>query len=254
MWHWDETLKVKKIGRWLGVAESVGPVMTFWILPISCIPIPRSSVILIPPNEFTNKTIQSLMTAYTDTVQNKIGNHTKYVVPAASKFEHTPLLQPDIVPDKWEGDATMLPFEPTSEESAMEQLDEYIGSQIPLTTKQGPALVKVISRKRHSDGSLIGSRHDQPQLDSRIYNVKFPDGHYEQYSANVLHESLSTNLDDQGYDKGHIKEICGYRFDNTLPQDKAYIYSKNGNKTPVFTTKVVISKSVGKMKVLLGFP
>ena len=58
------------------------------------------------------------------------------------------------------------------------------------------------------------------------------------YSANVLHESLVSQLDDQGYDTGHIKEICGYRFDShMLPKDKAYVYSKNGNKLPVITTK-----------------
>ena len=42
----------------------------------------------------------------------------------------------------------MIPYEPTSEESAMEQLDEFIGSQIPLETKNGPMLVNVVSRNR----------------------------------------------------------------------------------------------------------
>ena len=238
VWHWDETLKVKKLGRWLGVAETVGPVMTFWILPVSCTPIPRSSVILVQPHELQDKSIQSLLTTFTDTVNIKIGDNTKYVIPTTSSSSQISLNPPEIVNDKWDGDSSMLPFEPTSEESAMEQLDEFIGSQIPFETKNGPALVKVISRKRHSDGSLIGSRHNEPKLDSRIYSVQFPDGHFEEYSANVLHESLSSQLDDQGYDTGHIKEICGYRFDShMLSKANAYVYSKNGNKSPVITTK-----------------
>jgi len=132
----------------------------------------------------------------------------------------------------------MLPFEPSSEENAMEQLDEFIGTQITLETKNGPALIKVISRKRSSDGTLIGQKNPEPQLDSRLYNVKFPDGHFEQYSANVLHESLTSKLDDQGYDIGHIKELCGYRFSSKMiPRNKSFITSFNNNKTPIVTTK-----------------
>ena len=120
----------------------------------------------------------------------------------------------------------------------MEQLDEYIGSQIPLETKQGPALVKIISRKRHSNSTLIGTKNTDPKIDSRIYNVELSDGHYEQNSVNILHESLLSQLDNQGYDTGHIKELCGYRFDSTMiSKDKAFITSHNGNKTLIITTK-----------------
>ena len=237
VWHWDETLKVKTVGKWLGVAETVGPVMTFWILPISCIPIPRSTVISIQPHELIDAHVKKLLTEYTNTVKIKIGDHTKFMVPG-KLLQHPTSLTPDMpVSDNWDGDISMLPYEPSSEENAMEQLDEFIGTQIPLNTKNGPAFVKVISRKRSSDGTLIGTKHDEPKLDSRLYNVKFPDGHFEQYSANVLFESLSSKLDDQGYDLGHIKELCGYRFSSKMiPKHKAYITSSNGNKTPVITT------------------
>ena len=90
--------------------------------------------------------------------------------------------------DNWEGDITMLPYEPSSEENSMEQLDEFIGTQIALDTKTFPAVIKVISRKRSSDGTLFGHKHTEPQLESRLYNVKFTERHFEQYSANVLHE------------------------------------------------------------------
>ena len=153
--------------------------MTFWILPVLCIPIPRSSVILIQPNELKDTAIQSLLNTSTETVNIKIGNHTKYVIPSDPSSDQISLARLEIVADKWDDDVLMLHFEPTSEESAMEQLDEYIGSQVPLETKKGPALVKVSTCTRHSDGSLIGSRHDEPKLDSRIYSVKFQDGHFE---------------------------------------------------------------------------
>ena len=43
--------------------------------------------------------------------------------------------------DKWDGDKSMIPYLPTLEENAMDQLDEFKGAHIPLQTKRGPALV-----------------------------------------------------------------------------------------------------------------
>ena len=71
----------------------------------------------------------------------------------------------------WEGDINSLPFEPTSEESKIEELDEYIDDQIPLHSKDGPVLVCIMSRKRDDSGALIGTRNDITILDTRAYNV-----------------------------------------------------------------------------------
>jgi len=237
MQAFTSSLKVKTFGKWIGVAKTVGPVMTFWILPILCVPIPISTIILIQPHEF-NDSVKKLLLEYTATVNNKIGDNTKYIVPANSLQQST-LLDSDLpISDKWDGDESILPYEPSSEENAMEQLDEFIGTQIPIGTKYGPALVKVISRKQFSDDTLVVTKHDEPKLDYRLYNVKFLDGQFEQYFANVLHESLSSRLDDQVYDTRHINEICDYRFDSKMiPKDKAFIISLNGNRAPIVTIK-----------------
>ena len=156
-----------------------------------------------------------------------------------SSLHHPTLLTSDLpISDNWEGDITILPYESSSEESTMELLDKFIGTQIPLETKKGPVLAKFISKKRSSDGTLVGCENREPMFDSRQYNVKFPGGHFEQYSANVLHESLSTRLDDQGYNLGHIKELCGYLLSSKMtPSHKLFATSSNENKTYIATTK-----------------
>ena len=63
----------------------------------------------------------------------------------------------------------------------MEQLDAYIGTQILLSTKTEPELVKVTSRKRDSSGHLIGTKYTKPTLDYHIYIFQFPNSHFEQY-------------------------------------------------------------------------
>ena len=107
--------------------------MTFWILPISCIPIPQSTVILIQPHGLNAIHVTKLLTEYTKTVNLKIGNHTKFMVP--DKLHHpTSLNSNNPFSDNWEGDIRILPYEPSSEENAMEQLDEFIDTQITLDT------------------------------------------------------------------------------------------------------------------------
>ena len=61
-------------------------------------------------------------------------------------------------PDVWDGDPNSLPYDTTSEEAAIEQLDKCIGTQILLSTKTEPELSKVTSRKRDATGHLIGTK------------------------------------------------------------------------------------------------
>ena len=92
--------------------------MTFWILPISCIPIPRSTVILIQPHELNDIHVNKLLTEYTPTVNTKIGILTKFMVTDTSLLNPT-LLAPDLpISDKWEEDISMKPYKPSSEENA----------------------------------------------------------------------------------------------------------------------------------------
>ena len=90
--------------------------------------------------------------------------------------------------DRWGGYIDSLPHEPIIEELTMKQMDEFIGTQIPLPTKKGPAFIKTVSRTRDSSGALIGTNHEEPTLDSHLYNIKFPDGHYKHHVAIILAE------------------------------------------------------------------
>ena len=121
----------------------------------------------------------------------------------------------------------------------MEQLDECISSQIPVSTNSGIELVKIIGRKRDHRSKLVGTNHEIIALDSRIYTVKYSDGYFEQYSENILAVSLSSNTYINGHDVGRIDEICEYRIDSTLavPRDNGYYISSNGNKVLKITTK-----------------
>ena len=240
---------MKQLGRWLGVAENVGPIMTFWILNAKGSPIPRSTVIALSSMEMDLKHIQDRMSAFNTNIHLKLSSK-KRVVPDRNSDPNDVLLidvqqvsrslqRTYTTRDLWEGDVQSIPYEPSCEESAMEELDEHIGQRIPLKKSDGPVVVKVVSRYRDAGGNLVGKSNPQPQLDTRIYNVEFPDGHYERYSSNVLTEALSEAIDPDGYETSYIKEICGYQRDEreAIPRNKGHMYNKFGRAIPKITTK-----------------
>ena len=72
VWHWDEVQKVKQLGRWLDVADNVGPIMTFWILTSKCTVIPRSTVISLLPSEMDSRLIRERMNDFNNNIQSKL--------------------------------------------------------------------------------------------------------------------------------------------------------------------------------------
>jgi hypothetical protein len=93
--------------------------------------------------------------------------------------------------------------------------DEFTGAQIFLPHGDRAEITKVIGRKRNRDGNLIGHRHINPIIDSRIYIVEFPDGSIKDISFNILAEHLFSQVDDEGKQHRLFCDNC------RPPQDKA---------------------------------
>ena len=48
------------------------------------------------------------------------------------------------------------------------------------------------------DDNPLGMRHSNPVLDTRDYQVEFPDGSTATYAANAIAENLYSQVDDEG--------------------------------------------------------
>jgi hypothetical protein len=98
-------------------------------------------------------------------------------------------------------------------------------------------LARVVRRKRDANGLPIGLRHDNPILDSRQYEVEFPDGSTEIVAANLIAENLFSQIDEEGNSFAILKEITDHRSnDSALSIDNGYTTSKNGTKRHKITT------------------
>ena len=67
-----------------------------------------------------------------------------------------------------------------------EAYDENLKKLIKLNNNGEEVLGKVVSRKRNSDGKLIGKHNIDPKLDSRIYWLEMQDGGMAEVTTNFI--------------------------------------------------------------------
>ena len=119
------------------------------------------------------------------------------------------------------------------------EFDVSVGAQLVLPSKDGErqVLTKVISRKRDADGKVVGKSNSNPILDTRIYQVEFPDGAVAEYSANIIAENILSQVDSDGYTHSFLSGILGHRSTSeAVTVEDGLIHTKSGSK-PITTTK-----------------
>lgn len=95
--------------------------------------------------------------------------------------------------------------------------------------KQQQAVVKC--RYCDSDGNVKGRSHDNPYLDTRIYDVEFDDGNIKQYATNVIAKNILTQVDIENCNYLMLDEILDHRqMDTALTKENRFVVSKNDVK------------------------
>jgi hypothetical protein len=100
---------------------------------------------------------------------------------------------------------------PDSGDFDPEILDQYIAAQVPQGDKY--VLGTVVARKRDAHGNPIGKASDNPIFDTRVYQVSFPNGNTEEYSANIIAENLFSQMDQEGNQYLLIQEIIDHKYE-----------------------------------------
>jgi hypothetical protein len=243
-YYWDHLSKEKKLCRWLGSSQNVGQAMCYNILIDTGRHITRSSVIPIPDEDLNDDSIKQQMKLFTDSVTDKIGDHNKAVV--RGETVNDDIMYYDAFFDNTTEDDTTWPWETEFDElpladqdaTALDDLDKYIGANIILPGRDGQEVLAVVKgRKRDANGVLLGHGNTNPILDTRIFQVEFPDGHLEEYATNIIAEALYSQVDEQGNTTGLMHEICDHRkSDKAIPISEGFVTSGSSPK-PVITTK-----------------
>ena len=116
--------------------------------------------------------------------------------------------------------------------------DTYLHMELTLP-KQGAEVQfgRVVKRLRDKNGLPIGTAHDNPILDTRMYEVEFQDGHKASLAANAIAENLYAQIDEEGNRQVLFQEIVDNRTNGkqVLQQD-AFIVNRSGTKRRRETT------------------
>ena len=244
-WFYDENTKSKSLCRWLGPAHHVGQAFCSYLLLANGQVITRSSVIPIQDEELENDHMREQCSRFMKQVNEKIGNRKQPIYdndkPEDIYFTAFNEDKNDDMVEYPYGNEIAEAIPEEIDEPYLESLDSYIGTKvvIPGTTPGiEPVLATIRARKRDSNGDPIGKQHENPILDTRVYQLQFPDGRVEEYSMNIIMENIANQVDDYGYDVGIFQEISGHRFnEDAIQPGPSATTSVNGREKPVITTK-----------------
>ena len=219
----------KHIGRWLGLAHNCTDDMAYVVLPISGIPMTRKDVWALSEDELKTPAIAARLASYDIAIKEKLGDDSDQTDVDAAHF-------PAIPSELFEGDneEDLEPFDPKeqamdADEYTPEELDEYLTAEVLLP--YGGDNVRALVKKRVKDdqGRPVGLRNLNPILDTRKYEVEFPDGSTDAFTANMIAENLFAQTDMEGRSFTILKDIVGHRKDEHAVNktDEDYI---NGRK------------------------
>jgi hypothetical protein len=203
----DET---RNMAKWIGVAHRVDQAMCYWLLPASGIPIARTSIQKITPEELETTLVKDQLNAFTESLNDKLNVLT---LPEAFQFDLEDRYEEDIEPDQ--------PLEPQAMSPEIEDIkadsyDELLLTE-PLLEKDGVLVrASVIEQKRDVNGNLIGNYNSNPVLNTRIYIAEFPEGRISEYAANLISNAIYNEAHDDGYQEVLFEQIIGH--DRCIPE------------------------------------
>ena len=119
----------------------------------------------------------------------------------------------------------------------IETYDSYLTAQVLLPKGDETLRAEVLRRKTDHHGNPIGRAHTNPILDTRLYEVRFPDGEIQEFTANTIAENLYAQTDDEGRTHVLMKDIIDHKANKHAIKRGADFITHNGRRHRRPTTK-----------------
>ena len=163
--------------------------------------------------------------AFDATVAKKLGAPmSKHDLPSAGVDADTPMFE------LYEDHENPPLWLPDADEVTPEVSDSYVGAQVNLPIG-GTTFKGTVKRcAQDTNGNLQGKADIKPILDTRTYEVEFPDGHTAEFSANVISEHMFTQCDPEGNQNLLLDSIIDHEVDDTAITDRDRYVHVNGHK------------------------
>jgi hypothetical protein len=222
-----------QLGRYLGAAIDIGPDMTRKILKQNRSVMYRSSVRPLTQDEIQSPTERKEREEFDIAVEKKFG-------PAMNKddFQDDPDYADFVTPtyDCYEDDEvspSKMPYiDDIKEEHDVDTYDQYVGAHVRVPIGDEIHSGKVVWRNRELDGTVRGRANANSMLDTRTYEIAFPDGRSDEYTANVIAENMYAQCDIKGIHYNLIEGIIDHNTDGHAVEP-ANMYIKHGSNKKV---------------------
>jgi hypothetical protein len=212
-------LPTEVLGRALGPAENAGNQMAQWILKSNGKVIPCRTCRPLKEDERNNPVEKRKRDLFDEAIRSKLGDS---FTPMATNDELDDVFEP------YEDDEEIPVQIPEADNDAF---DTMLNAELQLPHGDKLQHAKVIRRAKDSAGNAKGSSHDNPYLDTRVYDVVFPDGAIKQYAANIIAENLYSQVDSEGNQFVMMDEVLSHRkLESALEKNKMYVVTSRGNK------------------------
>ena len=229
------------LGRYLGPSFDIGPAMTAKILKENGQYVHRSTYRSLTNDELGDPLEQEARKQFDQKIAEILG--TKFMTGTSPLKDELPALgdsDDDVetpIYEPYEDDVSQPSFQVSDADDATpDTYDPYVGAEVLLPHDQDFATGRVIERKRNADGSEKGRAHTNPILDTRSYQVRFPDGQEAEYAANVIAENMYSQCDIDGNQFLLLDGIIDHRSDTTAIKDADRYISVRGRQYPKKTT------------------
>ena len=181
-------------GQWIGPSMDIGPAMCPKIIKSNGQIINLSSYRGITEDEIQDPTQKTLRDEFDSELIKKLGQpiseqplHSIY--PASVTPEH------DLYSDKDDGPQDHVPNVDDLVVTPDTQ-DKYVGAKVNLSFGWVMRFGSVKRQARDAKGVLFGNRNSNPILETRSYEVEFPDGDVAEFTANVIAKKMFSQCDD----------------------------------------------------------
>ena len=223
------------LGRYLGPSIDVGPAMTAKILKANGEVVHRSTYRPLTDEEIADENERKDRDKFDQVVNERYG-----MPMVAADFEGPEDVEAT-PPDLYEDDSgEKHEHVPDAEDITPETGDEYVGAEVNMSRGGVMRSGRVTGRKRNADGSLQGTRNDNPILDTRTYEVEFPDGEVTEYTANVIAENMWSQCDIAGRQQVLLDAIVDHKFTGEAVKfADRYVYI-DGRRYPRKSTKGIL--------------
>jgi hypothetical protein len=216
-----------KLGRYLGPSVDIGPAMTAKVLKSNGQVIHTSTYRSLTPDEIAQSEEIKSREDFDKRIAQKLGKSTQ-----------PEDIEPDVVEtpvferyeDDHDGEVKQAPDQDDEEEVTPEETDDYLGAEVLLPLGDKMVTGRVRGRKRDREGSLHGLRNANPILDTRTYEVEFPNGETAEYAANIIAENMYAQCDAEGNQHLLMDSLVDYKSDGHAIKVADMFVIRNGRQ------------------------